>query len=89
MLLSVFSVFDSKAQAYLQPFHAQNGAVASRMVADAVQAPDHMFSKHAADYTLFQIATFDDESGVYTSLPSYVTLGNLLTFQPQTGAPNV
>lgn len=78
----VFSVFDSKAKAYLQPFHAANAAVASRMIADAVQQDDHMFNKHAADFTLFELGDFDDLSGTFTNHSTAVNLGNLLTFLP-------
>lgn len=76
----VYSVFDSKAAAYLQPFHAINAAVASRMIADAVQQKDHMFNQHAADFTLFELGDFDDLSGTYNNHQVAVNLGNLVTF---------
>lgn len=84
----VFSVFDSKAQAFLQPFHTVNPAVAVRMIADATQQKDHMFNTHAPDYTLFEIAEFDDETGLFTPNANHTNLGNLQTFiQPE--LPNV
>ena len=80
MKQKVFSVYDCKAKAYLQPFHVNNSAVATRMIADAVADPNHMFNKHAADYTLFEIAEFDDETGQFTPDYGHVNLGCLITF---------
>ena len=76
----VFSVYDSKAQAYLQPFHAINAAVASRMIADAVSQPDHNFNRHAADFTLFELGDFDDLTGTFANHSTAINLGNLITF---------
>lgn len=85
-VLKVYSVFDSKAQAFLQPFHALNAAVASRMIADAVRQPDHMFRTHAADFTLMELGDFDDLTGTFSNHQTAVNLGNLLTFvEPNNG----
>lgn len=82
MINRVYSVFDTKANAYLQPFHAINAAVATRMIADAVSQPDHMFNKHAADFVLYDLGEFCDERGVFVSTTP-VNLGCLLSFLPQ------
>lgn len=63
MILKVFSVFDSKAKAYLQPFHAVNSAVALRSFEAAVNDERHDFHRFAGDYTLFEIGIWDDQSG--------------------------
>jgi hypothetical protein len=81
MINSVYSVFDTKASAFLQPFHAINNAVACRMIADAVAEPNHMFNKHAADFVLFELGEFDDTTGIFTS-KTHVNLGTLLTYIP-------
>lgn len=67
MLLIVCSVFDIKASAYLQPFFVQNENVARRSFGDAVMNPETGISKHASDYKLYRIATFDDVSGEIVS----------------------
>lgn len=79
-VVKVFSVYDSKAQAYLQPFHCINAAVASRMIADACQEPNHNFNRHAADYTLFELGDFDDLTGTFSNHATAINLGNLITF---------
>lgn len=83
---AVFSVYDTKAKAYLPPFFAPNAAVACRMISDAVEQRDHMFSRHAADFVLFQISEWtDDDAMFYDDTQTggafpHVNLGCLITF---------
>ncbi len=63
MLLTIYSVWDSKADAYIQPFFASNDAVAIRMFQTAAHNTDHDFHLHAEDYTLFRLGTFDQLKG--------------------------
>lgn len=79
MRLKVFSVFDSKAEAYLQPFFSTTVGMAMRSFGDAVKDEGHQFHKHAADYTLFQIGEFDDEKGLLSST-THVNLGCALEY---------
>lgn len=67
MRLKVFSVYDSKAAAYLQPFFSTTVGLAMRSFGDAVKDEGHQFHRHAADYTLYQIGEFDDEKGILSS----------------------
>lgn len=78
MLYKVFSVFDSKACFFGQPFVDQKEASATRAFGDAVLStdPNNMFGKHAEDYSLFLIGEFDNESG---ELIATVPPQNLLT----------
>jgi len=84
MLRKVFSVFDDKSEAYLQPFFMETEGQARRAISDCVNDPGHQFSKHPADYTLFYICDFDDSVGqfVYYNEPNK-GLGNLLTFKQE------
>jgi len=63
MLLTIYTVWDCKADAYIQPFFAANDAVATRMFKTAALNEDHEFHLHAEDYTLFRIGTFDQLKG--------------------------
>lgn len=86
MIMKVYSVYDSKAKAYLPPFFATNGAVAGRMMQEACSDPKHQFHKFAPDYTLMELADFDDDTGVFTPHASQNNLGNLQTFIPSGGS---
>lgn len=63
MIQSVFSIFDAKAAAFMQPFFSVNEATARRAVAQALLAPDSMLGKFPEDYTLMRVGMFDDEKG--------------------------
>lgn len=63
MQLNLYTVYDSKAQAYLPPFCSPNDATAIRTFETAVSQEDHDFGRHAEDYSLWSIAMFDQEKG--------------------------
>lgn len=58
--MEIYAIFDSKAEAYLRPFFCPNNAVAIRSFSAAAQQEGSDFNKHAADYTLFHIGSFDE-----------------------------
>ncbi|QGH72128.1 MAG: DNA binding protein [Microviridae sp. ctjWc39] len=62
MLLKVFTIYDSKAEAYLQPFFLKNKGEAIRALTDIVAKPDHNFCKYPEDFTLFELGVFDDST---------------------------
>ncbi len=65
MILQVFSVFDSKTQAFLSPFQLQTLPEALRAIGDCCNNPEHAFGKHPEDYTLFQLGSWNDATGLY------------------------
>lgn len=78
MFHKVFTIYDSKSDAYLQPFFLHTTGQAVRAISDCVNDPKHQFAKHPADYTLFEIGTFDDSSCLWTPLPQKLTLHGLI-----------
>lgn len=66
MILSIFSVLDTKTSAYMQPFFAVTPGAAIRSFSDALLDPDTMLAKHPEDFHLFQIGEFDDHTGAIT-----------------------
>lgn len=75
MVLSVFSVFDSKVQAFLTPFFVANKAVALRSFMTACQDVSTDFHRYAGDYTLFEIGLWDSETGDWMPLDAKINLG--------------
>jgi len=75
MLMKVFSVYDSAAGAYLQPFFMASRGQAIRAFTDLVNDGTHSFAKHADDYTLFELGTYDDSSGKLVSHDTPQSLG--------------
>lgn len=58
-----FSVYDRKVEAFLPIFFARSKGEALRSLGDAATDPNHQFAKHAADYILYQVCVFDDQTG--------------------------
>lgn len=65
MIKVVCSVFDSKAAVYANPFYSPNTAVAIRDFSHACHDPNVALFRNPEDYSLYQVATFDDESGLF------------------------
>jgi hypothetical protein len=63
-VLQVFAIYDAASEAYMQPYFNQTIGAAIRSFSDAVNDNSTMLGKHAEDFTLFQIGSFDDTAGV-------------------------
>lgn len=70
MKLKIFSVFDSKVSAYLPPLCMRTTPEAIRGFSAAVADQSHQFSKHAEDYTLFEVGSWDDQTAAIDLLPT-------------------
>lgn len=80
MNLQIFSVFDSKAEAYITPFFLPNTAMAVRAFTDCVNSESHQFGANPQDYTLFLIGSYNDnDAELIPSVPR--SLGNGLEFR--------
>lgn len=62
--LTIFSIYDSKAAAYLQPFFSNNVETAKREFTTAVNG-EGQFNKFAEDYSMFLLGTFDQDEGKF------------------------
>lgn len=69
MKLVVVAVRDSAVDAYAAPFFMQTTGAAVRSFRDAVNSKESgpMF-QHPEDYSLFQLAVFDEETGKFENL---------------------
>ncbi len=82
-MTKIFSVFDSKADAYLPPFFAPTTAVGVRTFAAAANAEAHQFRMFAGDYTLFELGEFDERKGSFDLHEAHVNLGTALSYQKE------
>lgn len=73
--MKIFSVYDSKANAYMQPFFSPTAGTALRAFETIANEEGHEFCKHAADYTLFEIGEWDEFDGQLIQLEAKVNLG--------------
>ena len=78
MIVSVYTVFDKKAGAFLQPFFIQNDSLAVRAIRDVMADKEHSFYRYAEDYQLFQAGEFCDQTGVFICLSDAMPIVGLL-----------
>jgi len=72
----IFTVFDSKAKAYLTPFFLHEEGMAIRVFSDCINDATHMFGKHPEDYTLFMQGSWsDDKAEFLTKSPIAISNG--------------
>lgn len=67
--MRVFAVYDGATSSYERPFFARSAAEAIRSFEDACREANSPFAKHPVDFSLFQLADFDDVGGVFTGGP--------------------
>ena len=81
----IFTVFDSKAAAYLQPFYSQTKGVAIRQFSDAINGdPNHQFARHPEDFTLFELGSYDDNTAKFSLHETPQAMGVAVEFlQPK------
>lgn len=86
----IFTVYDSAARKYLEPFFAPTIEVACRSFRQLVNREGHQFAMFPEDYTLFHIGEYDADAGVIVPGDPH-SLGVALTFVdvPKSAAPGI
>lgn len=74
MIYKVCSIFDSKVEAFMQPFFVPARGAALRMFADLVEDSQTAVSKHPADFTLFELGSYDDSNAKFDMYATPVSL---------------
>lgn len=77
-MLKVFTVFDSKVGAYLPPIIMRSAPEALRAIGVACADKEHDFHKFAEDYTIFEIAEWDEISGQLKPYPTAISLAKCI-----------
>lgn len=81
MILKIYTVYDSKVEAYLRPFFMQSRGEAIRAFTDAVNDQNTQFNKHPEDFTLFELGMYDDQNGGIEMHTAKVSLGTAVEFK--------
>lgn len=78
MINQVFSVFDTKAKAYMQPFMLPTVGMAIRAFSDSINKEGTEANLHPHDYQLFHLGNFDDQTAHYELFegPKHLANGN-------------
>ena len=65
--MKLYSIRDTKMNTYNAPVGSPNVAVITRDLTEIVNNPEHRWSKHASDFELFEVAEYDEKTGVITA----------------------
>jgi len=76
----IYSVYDSKTEAFMQPFFSLTRGQAIRSFTDAVADSNSMLALHPADFTLFELADWDETTGSIVLPSTPISLGLALDF---------
>lgn len=68
MITNVYAVRDEVACLYKYDFRRQRHGEAIRFFSDGVQMKDTEIGRHPADFSLYHLGTFNDETGRFESL---------------------
>lgn len=79
MHLQCFSVYDSKAKLFINPFYSQTIGTAMREFTQAANQEGHQFQIHGGDYALFHLGSFDQAAGTFDMLAVPTNLGLAVT----------
>lgn len=88
MIQKIFTIYDSKAKAFLPPFFLPEQGMATRAFADCISSDEHQFGKHPSDFDLFYIGEFDDNAGKLHPFEVRESLGNGVMFLNITDEPD-
>lgn len=83
MIYKVFAVFDRKIATYNSPFCVPHLGLAHRSFEDAVNDTSTQLNKYPSDFSLWQVATFDDETAKYESALAHIVDADDLIKRPQ------
>lgn len=86
-MLKIYTVHDSKAEAYLPPFFSSAHGLAIRGFEDAANKEGHPFNQHPGDYTLFHVGEFDEQTGIISISKTHTNLGKAIDVQRQADFP--
>lgn len=75
MKMQVYTIFDSKTEAYIQPFFMQTTAQAKREFIDMVNDGKSAFNKHPEDYILFELGSYENVNAKFKMLDAPVSIG--------------
>lgn len=71
----VYSIYDSKAEAYLRPFFTTTKGLALREFVAAANETGQPLNMYPSDYTLFEMGTYDTQSGRIEMHDTHINMG--------------
>ncbi len=83
MQKKIYTIHDSKAEAFMNPFFLNSKGEAIRTFTEAVNDPQSTISKYPDDFTLFEIGIYDTDDGLIETYEAKKSLGNALEYKKE------
>lgn len=77
----LYTLYDCKSETYLSPTAHPARGEAIRSFSKAVNDGQSVVSSNPEDFTLFEIGTFDDRTGVVSLYDARIAIGNGVDFK--------
>lgn len=76
--IQLYAIHDAKLKAFSPPFPAQNADFATRAFTQQCQDQNNPMSQYPFDYSLFHIGTYDEDTGITTTVapPEHLITAN-------------
>lgn len=84
----IYTVRDTKAEAFLQPFYVRSRGEAIRSFSDALKDSRSMLGQHPEDFYLFELGEWDECTAGFVLHPAPVSLGGALEYVALPNAAN-
>lgn len=79
--MKLFTVYDAISETFSPPMANRNRGEAVRSFTDEVNNPNSQLNKHAKDYTLLEIADWDNTTGRIEPYDAPFPVGTALEFK--------
>lgn len=80
MLLKVYTVYDTKAECYLQPFYCKSKGEALRSFTEISNDKNSQIGKYPEDFTLFELGEWSDATAKFGQHDTPISLGVAIEF---------
>lgn len=79
-MLKIYTVYDSKAECYLQPFYCKSKGDALRSFAEIANDKQAQIGKYPEDFTLFELGSWDESTCLFSIHKGSIALGCAIEF---------
>lgn len=79
--MHIYTIYDSKAETYLNPFYFKNKGEAIRAWTETVNDGKSTMSKYPEDFTLFKIGEFDENKATIEMLEAKESIGTATEYK--------
>lgn len=80
MIYKIYTIYDCKVEAYLQPFFMRANGEAVRAFTELANDSTKNIGTNPEDFTLFEVGTYDDSCAMFEVLPTPKSLGKAVEY---------